>query len=123
MPWGPQSGRENPCEEGQEGGCKLTLACDSREPTPALETSRLAWPVNPKQALSQVVNAWHSLAFPLKGGKEGGPFGPRTKTPPTSPSQETLPQQLGSSPTWLPFLVPPPQNLAGSPIQEAARHE
>ena len=68
----------------------------------------------------------HRLARPglsFKGEKEGGPLRPRTKTPPASPSWEALPQQPGSSPTWLPSPVPPPQNLAGSPIGEAAHHE
>lgn len=56
-----------------------------------------------------------SLCF--KVGKKGGPPQSQDKDPaPASPSQEARPQQPGSSPTWLLFPVPPPRDLAGSPI-------
>lgn len=60
----------------------ISSACGSQEPATALEAFRLAWKVNPKQALSQVATTWQGLAFALKWGRKEGPLGVRTKTPP-----------------------------------------
>lgn len=107
---------------GWAGGSMISPAYGSQELATALEAFRLAWKVNPKQALSQVVTTRQGLAFALKWGRKEGPLRVRTKTPPLPVhhkrpglSSQAAPQ-LGSYSQFLhPGTWPAPQSGGSSP--------